>query len=406
MLTFYKHKEDNKDDHVGPTTEAVLTGDAERLLQRAMDDIAKVRSDTGTFSFTSVSPSAPDAMTNTTDFLKYVQATFGEKKFERKEDDVPVDEEGEDVTIDDEDSTSEKEQAGEPDREPRKPELSAESQNPARVPRGAEPSSEFEQNGLILMELFRRAFPVIRHIEDEFFPLNSKGTIPTKQMRHALLQFTCVAARMPHLIFLHANQVQRHAVLHTVVARASQEDFIEFTDLVNHKDFPLQVAAAISDPTSRTSQKFIRKITRLVSLAGKDKPWSRAERASRTVINLGVCARHGLPSHFYTVSADDVHQYQTLRLSVPSASNNGFPAFAGNRIEEAAEVQLFVQAVRTESNYNGHAFQESALQRQAATNPVATAIFHHQLLTSVHENLMGLPGTNKNIFFIILLVLF
>jgi hypothetical protein len=81
-----------------------------------------------------------------------------------------------------------------------------------------------------------------------------------------------------------------------------------------------------------------------------------------------------------------------LRLSVPSASNNGFPSFAGDKSVEAAEVKLFVNAMRTEGNYSGCSFQETALQRAAATNPVATSMFHHQLITSVHEKLMGLPG--------------
>jgi hypothetical protein len=77
---------------------------------------------------------------------------------------------------------------------------------------------------------------------------------------------------------------------------------------------------------------------------------------------------------------------------VPSASNTGFPSFAGDKSAEAAEVQSFVNALRTEGNYNGYSFQESALQRAAATNPVATSIFHHEMTTAVHEKLMGLPG--------------
>jgi hypothetical protein len=191
--------------------------------------------------------------------------------------------EGDDLTVDAGNSTTEVERTSNPAYVPRAAGSASEvgktivdstkeeetTSAPAKIPRAAEPSSEFEQNGLIFMELFRPVFPLIRRLGDEFFPLNSKGTIPTKLMRHALLQFTTVAATTPHLLFLHANQVQRHTVLRTVAARASEKEFIEFTDLVNHKDFASQVAASLSDPSSKQSRQFIRKITNLISLGEK-----------------------------------------------------------------------------------------------------------------------------------------
>jgi hypothetical protein len=98
---------DDDDARVGPVTEGVLTADAEKMLQRHMDDIANVRTDPGTFSFTSVSPSEPDAMASTTEYLKYVQAAFGGNHFQPKDEDE--DDDGEDITLDSEDSRDEEE---------------------------------------------------------------------------------------------------------------------------------------------------------------------------------------------------------------------------------------------------------------------------------------------------------
>ena len=46
--------------------------------------------------------------------------------------------------------------------------------------------------------------------------------------------------------------------------------------------------------------------------------------------HLGTAERHGNPSAFFSISPDDVHQTIAIRLSMPSKSNSGFPAFGGD----------------------------------------------------------------------------
>ena len=50
--------------------------------------------------------------------------------------------------------------------------------------------------------------------------------------RHLLLQFTGVAAKKQALIFVLANQKQRHAVLHSIAMRVKHHSFADFMALI------------------------------------------------------------------------------------------------------------------------------------------------------------------------------
>ena len=115
---------------------------------------------------------------------------------------------------------------------------------PARVPRSRNPHSEFEHNGLHLMELFRTVFPLMRYELEpvasntgaeverrgRWYPLTAHGSLTDKQTRHLLLQFTNVAACNSALIFVLANQKRRHAVLRAVAARVKHSAFEPFAE--------------------------------------------------------------------------------------------------------------------------------------------------------------------------------
>ena len=89
-----------------------------------------------------------------------------------------------------------------------------------------DPISEFTENGLHLMELFRPVFPLLRFEEQEekvmSWPLTAHGSLTDAQTRHLLLQFTTVAARNAGLIFVLANQKQRHSVIRSVKSQRAQ----------------------------------------------------------------------------------------------------------------------------------------------------------------------------------------
>ena len=262
------------------------------------------------------------------------------------------------------------------------------AQAPAIATRGKAPLSEFEENGLHLMRLFREVFPLMRFCytqqttgkaKVESWPIGAHGSLSNKQTRHLLLQFSTVAARNAALIFTLANQKQRHSTVRAVSARVRSDAFDRFVALINETGFWETLDAAADDPNSTQAQQLQRRLVPLLTLAGKEKPWGKVERSAMKGKILAVAARHGDPSVFLTISPDDVHQMLSIRLSYPSTSNQDFPASASDAVlrehrSPRNEIEFSVQ-----------------LQRRASENPVATSVAYDWMINAVFEVLVGLP---------------
>ena len=278
---------------------------------------------------------------------------------------------------------------------------------PGTVARSRNPLNEWRNNGLHLMKLFRDTFPLMRYercesdVLDEdangeatyrSWPLTANGTLSNTQTRHLLLQFTTVAATNAALIFVLANQKQRHAVVRSVSARVHNTAFDRFVELVNSDDFWQRLEQANNAPDSVQARKLQRELLPLLALAGKSKPWGRVERGAFQAEILGTAERHGDPCVFATISPDDVHQVLTIRLAFRSAANQGFPSFAGAATAEASNTANLLHALRTGAAYTEGddvheftmTFDDGKLQRLAATNAVATSLMYQVF---VHINM-------------------
>ncbi|MGB1605819.1 MAG: hypothetical protein ACPIOQ_74515, partial [Promethearchaeia archaeon] len=156
-----------------------------------------------------------------------------------------------------------------------------------------------------------------------------------------------------------------------------------------------------------------RKLIPLLANVGKDRPWSKGERGAVFSKIMALTRKYGSPSHFYTISLDDVHQALSVRLSHASQSNARFPAFT--RPEEDAdgvEAELdasgftkMLNALRRldplapadgdewpqEIAAKPHVVKEAILQRLATDNPVATSETYQRVVDIAHKVLFALP---------------
>ena len=84
----------------------------------------------------------------------------------------------------------------------------------------------------------------------------------------------CACAKESSLLFVLANQKQRHAVLRSVGVRVKRTSFDEFKKIVNGEAFIPDLKAAIENPRSEEAAKIKKKVLPMLSLAGKRTPWS------------------------------------------------------------------------------------------------------------------------------------
>ena len=143
-----------------------------------------------------------------------------------------------------------------------------------KLPRAQDPCSEFDENGLYIINLSRTTFLLKRWdgLSKTYFPLKAKGSLTITQTRNLLLQSTNVAAHDYPSIFVLANQHQRHHVLRSVAARVSHANFKRFTKVVSAEEFEERLERAVQDPHTAEAKKFMRELLPLVSLAGQTKP--------------------------------------------------------------------------------------------------------------------------------------
>ena len=289
-----------------------------------------------------------------------------------------------------------------------------------RSKRGADPSSEFDENGWVVMQHFWDIFPLARRwsagkkndkIVFESTPLPYAGTVPEKFTKHMMLHFTAKPGKCASLILALANQAQRHAVVGAISGPRVRKEFVErFTELVSAPDFRERLQRAIEQPRAPESKKLERELLCVLTQAGRRKPWGCFERQDVLPKLFAISDRQGVAaSIFNTISLDDVHQVLTIRMGFPSTSNRGFPGFAGADETAAWEggksdpsVQQMVEALLNGGeltvNEDGGAkqdnkFAEGALQRNAAENPVATTTALARALQVIDEELFKLmPG--------------
>ena len=137
-----------------------------------------------------------------------------------------------------------------------------------RCRRSAQPLNEFTDNATLLYGAFWPLFPLRAGLRGD-------GPLTPASRRHLLTQFHNAFAHSPQLIFLLADQVQRHAAARGVALRvkADTDSFNTFAATVaNEGSFLERLEAAKNDPLSRESRALLKHVSRFVVSSGKAIP--------------------------------------------------------------------------------------------------------------------------------------
>ena len=203
-------------------------------------------------------------------------------------------------------------------------EANPEAQGPhrAKCRRSAKSLNEFTENSSLLYGAFWHLFPLRAG-------LGGNGPLPRAARRHLLTQFHNAFAQNPQLLFMLADQVQRHAAARGVALRvkADPDSFETFGEMVaDSSAFVKKLEAAKNDPLSKDSRDLMKSISRFVVCSGRVVPWSAEERAGEITRLYAMWRRFGPPSCFLSFAPDDVHQATCLRLSYRCGPAARFPA--------------------------------------------------------------------------------
>ena len=265
--------------------------------------------------------------------------------------------------------------------------------------RSAQPLNEFTDNATLLYGAFWPLFPLRAGLRGD-------GPLTPASRRHLLTQFHNAFAHSPQLIFLLADQVQRHAAARGVALRvkADTDSFNTFAATVaNEGSFLERLEAAKNDPLSKESRELLKHVSRFVVSSGKAIPWSAEERAGEITRLYAMWRRFGPPSAFITAAPDDVHQPTCLRLAFRCFSACSFPAVDDGLlavlqgVASIDSVREFLNKVAATQPAQTCEFSldEKVLQWLATQNPVATTLFYEQLMDAVFSVIMGVPPSHR-----------
>ena len=263
--------------------------------------------------------------------------------------------------------------------------VNVDPRGPVKAERSKAPINEFTDNNRLIGEAFWYDFPL-------GCAFLKQGTQPTYVIKALLLYHDNRLACNSDLIFLHANQKQRHAVAQSISARVklSAYAFKMFCRASMDPDFPELLKAAKANPTGDSAGKLQRMIVPFLDICGRSVPWSAAERKSLQSELWALARRFGPASIFWTISPDDVHMGLVLRMCTAAKDNESFPATAGN-----FEERMYRGETPPEILTDGRGISlsldselEETLQKLVTSNPVAAAVVYRKLIFAVTKVLM------------------
>eukprot|EP00959_Pyramimonas_sp_CCMP1952_P021547 454262-Pyramimonas_sp.AAC.1 len=127
-------------------------------------------------------------------------------------------------------------------------------EGPIQVPRTVTPLSEFQENDKLLYNCFWYEFLLQKGLQHA-----GGGPLDVSTRRHLMLQFTNIFAENSDLMFLLANQTQRHAFCRGVNARvrSDPQSFEKFSRLVNDDLFKVRLEKATKNPSGKDAREIL-----------------------------------------------------------------------------------------------------------------------------------------------------
>lgn len=262
-----------------------------------------------------------------------------------------------------------------------------------RVERGKVPMNEYTRNDDLLYGLFWPDFILKKG-------LRSRGPLDVTARRHLLLQFDKRFSSNHQLLFLLANQTQRHAHNLGVYAyvRNHPVAFEAFAKQVAEDDFMKRLEDAIQNPNAKEVIQLLKEMQPWLIGSSKNVLFSTVARNQDITKLINYTRNFGMPSLFGTFSPDDYQNPQFIRLTLRTFRPDAFPA-----VDEGALINALQSGA---DSFQTTPFDETVavgdiklknpdLQRRLAENPVLAAEMFNRLLTSVWKILLGVEPIHQ-----------
>ena len=256
---------------------------------------------------------------------------------------------------------------------------------PLHVMRDSDAVNSFTNNDV----LFTGAFP-------DIFCLGvgaQKGSWSTKQMRHLLLQFDTRFSTCTPLVFLLFAQLRSHKAASIVAGdvKTKHDAYESLGDFLLRPDCKQRIETAARLPNAPDSKIIKKTIMRNVVVRGVGIPWGPIARRQATSTLYSYVRHYGLPTVFVTIAPDDAHQPLCIRMTIPSRSNDEFPA------TRASADELMESLKNCETTYLEIPITNGALAKRITDNAVAAAEVYKRLLEATFSHLLGMPISSASI---------
>jgi len=240
------------------------------------------------------------------------------------------------------------------------------------------PLNEFGDNDNLYLSLFPHLFPFGKGMPH-------KGTLPEKFSQHLLRQRSCTFAHDSRFLFTAFNQKQRHAATRAVRSLASgkPEHLKQLGELCQDLEFRAKVEAAVKDSSSKEAAEVLKILNPLIRTSGGKIDYSASARAAGLTTLYSYTQFFGCPSVFFTIAPDDTHSVLAIRLSIPTKSNQGFPARDEGLLNHLLEGAQTHDLCKID-------ISEFGLQKLMAENPVAAAEIFMQIQLAIYTILLGI----------------
>ena len=257
---------------------------------------------------------------------------------------------------------------------------------------GGNPINEFTDNTNLLTGAFPWLFLLGKVGKKS--ASEKDGSLSVETTRHLSLQFHNTCALDMQFLFLLGDQRMRHtaALTSNFRAKSNPEQLRRFEREVNNEEFQHTLRLAVEG--DKAAKKIVeQKLLPLIIVPGSKIPNGPLARRA-ALSKLYAMVRHlGLPSLFWTISPDDVHNLMSVRLSYPTVKQSAFPA--------TADIDAFLKAFESGSVYDngvsGFASVHvpcdlSALTALCFSNPIAACETFYIIANNILEHLLKAPS--------------
>ena len=167
------------------------------------------------------------------------------------------------------------------------------------------------------------------------------------------------------------------------LASGKPEHLKQLGELCQDLEFRAKVEAAVKDSSSKEAAEVLKILNPLIRTSGGKIDYSASARAAGLTTLYSYTQFFGCPSVFFTIAPDDTHSVLAIRLSIPTKSNQGFPARDEGLLNHLLEGAQTHDLCKID-------ISEFGLQKLMAENPVAAAEIFMQIQLAIYTILLGI----------------